>query len=297
MALDDKDATSKNEEEKKKDWQNPASWVNFVKSLLFYFVVTLVMGLIGSNFIWLTQQGSRLEDMLPDLEDDPFYTAKHLDLTVSQGYDSESCEYNDNGLTTKIRADNFPYNLKKGINGDVPDDIKFGERIGSWFGWTTEGTFITNRGLIKSWIKNFPPDSPLGNEIFIIYIVAPLTMFFSFLAGFTGFGVACSSAFKSDATLSVLGMFMFYYWFICMVLGAVIFIRLIALLVLYPVANGWKRVSNIFRCNAMPLAVLFGFFAVGAAYDTLDSTVSGAMGVVYVIFVLIAAVQKVNSSI
>lgn len=294
MALDDKDATAKKEEEVK-DWHNPAGWINFIKSLLFYFVVTLVMGIIGSNFIWLTQQGSRLEDMLPDLEDDPFYTAKQLEISVNKGYDAESCDYVGETSSVKIKSDNFPYNLKIGTNGDVPEGLSLGERIGSWFGWTSEGTFITNRGLIKSWIRIFPPESPLGNEVFIIYVVAPLTMSLSFIGAITGFAVACSSAFKSDVTLSVVGMLALYYWLVCFILGAVMFIRLVALLVLYPIANGWKRVSNIFRCNAMPLVILFGFFVVGAAYDTLDSTVSGAMGVVYLIFLIIAAFKKANS--
>lgn len=294
--LDRRDETvTKKEEDEKKNWNDPANWVNFIKSLLFYFVATLVLGLVGSNFVWLTRQGSTLEHILPDLEDDPFYNSKYIDVDMEKANNSENCDDNEsNTLTEKIKADNFPYNLKRAR--ETHSDLSVGERLGSWFGWITEGTFIFNRGLIKSWIQMFSPigGSPLGNEVFLIFIIAPLTGFLSIIAGFTGFGVACSSAFKTDVVVSVWGLFLWFFWAVTILMGAVMFIRLIALLLLYPIHNGWKTVSSIFRCNALPLAILFGFFTVGSAYDTLDSTVSGAMGIVYLTLVIIAIVKKIK---
>jgi len=38
-------------------------------------------------------------------------------------------------------------------------------------------------------------------------------------------------------------------------------------------------------CNVKALVILFGFFVCGAAYDKLDATVAGVMGVVYLFLV------------
>jgi hypothetical protein len=39
-------------------------------------------------------------------------------------------------------------------------------------------------------------------------------------------------------------------------------------------------------CNVKSIVILFGFFVCGAAYDNLDSTVSGVMGIIYLLLVI-----------
>jgi hypothetical protein len=46
-------------------WDNTASWVNFVRSLFVFFIITIVFGLVGSNFIYLTTRGSELDIIFP----------------------------------------------------------------------------------------------------------------------------------------------------------------------------------------------------------------------------------------
>ena len=62
------------EEEKKKEWNDIPTWVDFVKALLFYFIVTLLIGLFGASFIYLTTRGSEIDIILPTY--DKYYGAK-----------------------------------------------------------------------------------------------------------------------------------------------------------------------------------------------------------------------------
>jgi hypothetical protein len=50
-------------------------------------------------------------------------------------------------------------------------------------------------------------------------------------------------------------------------------------------SQNWKEVANIMACNVKAIVILFGFFVCGAAYDNLETTVSGIMGIVYLLLV------------
>jgi hypothetical protein len=85
--------------------------------------------------------------------------------------------------------------------------------------------------------------------------------------------------------VTVWGGFLLYSWGLFGGLAGVIFLRLIATLLFYPMSQNWKEVANIMACNVKPLVILFGFFVCGAAYDKLDPTIAGIMGVVYLMLV------------
>ena len=54
------------------------SWIAFVKSLFIYFLLTMLFGLVGSGFIYLTTRGSDLDLILPT--DHEFYTAPQFEI-------------------------------------------------------------------------------------------------------------------------------------------------------------------------------------------------------------------------
>jgi len=83
-----------------------------------------------------------------------------------------------------------------------------------------------------------------------------------------------------------LGFFFLFSFGLFGGLSGVIFMRLVATLLFYPMSQNWKEVANIMACNVTALVVLFGFFVCGSAYDTLDPTIAGIMGVVYLILVV-----------
>jgi hypothetical protein len=81
--------------------------------------------------------------------------------------------------------------------------------------------------------------------------------------------------------VTIWGGFLLYAWGTCIGLSCLIFLRLIGTICFLPMSQNWKEVANIMACNVKTLVVLFGFFVCGSAYDTLDPSVAGIMGVVY----------------
>ena len=50
--------------------------------------------------------------------------------------------------------------------------------------------------------------------------------------------------------------------------------------------QNWKEIGNIMSCNVKIIAIVFGYFACGAAYENLDATISGIMAIAYLIIVV-----------
>jgi hypothetical protein len=271
-------------EEEKKDWSDATNWVNFIKALLYYFVVTLLIGLFGSGFIYLTTRGNEIDIILPTY--DEYYNAQRYKVDKSGPYHTVDCS-EVNSIGDSIFESNFPYNLKKEYPNGDKTGVPFSERLLNWFARTIEGTMKSNRTLLKSWLDIFTPNTPLGNHTLQIYLGMPMTLFFGWISLFTGFGFAFGAGISADMKVSVWGMILMYFWGLTGALAVYVYIRLIATVCLLPISQNWKEISNIMACNVKTLVVLFGFFACGVAYDTLDPDVASVMGVVYLLLVII----------
>ena len=266
-------------------WNDPNSWLNFLKALLHFFILSLLIGMFGSGFIYLTSRGSDLDIILPT--DELFYTAPSYEVQRNGPYTDVNCNEVGSG-SFGVFEDNFPYNLilTKGSTKAELTGLTFVERLTNWFAKTVGGCFKSNRALLKGWLDNFTPNSPLGNHTFQIYIAFPFTMVISLVSLITGFWAAFGAAAGADMKVTVWGGFLLYAWALTIGLACVIFLRLIGTLLFLPMSQNWKEVANIMACNAKAIVILFGFFACGAAYDNLDSTVSGIMGVIYLVLVI-----------
>ena len=87
-------------------WDDSTSWVAFIKSLFIYFLLTMIFGLFGSSFIYLTTRGSDLDLMLPT--DDEFYSAPQFEINKSGPYTDVNCKEEPSG--TFAGLENFyPY--------------------------------------------------------------------------------------------------------------------------------------------------------------------------------------------
>ena len=160
------------------------------------------------------------------------------------------------------------------------------ERLTNWFAKSVAGCFKNNRAILKGWLDNFSPEGPLGNHVFQIYFAAPFTILAGgLIALLTGFWSAFGAGVGADLKVTVWGGFLLYAWGLYGSLAGLIALRLIATLCFYPMSQNWKEVANIMACNVKPLVVLFGFFVCGAAYDTLEPTMAGIMGIVYLMLV------------
>jgi len=277
-------------------WDDRTSWSTFIKSLLRYFIISLLIGLFGSGFIFMSSRGSDLDDILPT--EGVFYSPNPVTTQAKGPSIDVNCVEVSTGTTIKTK-DNFPYHL---IEDDdlqtflqrTTTDAKgkktgpgFGRRFKRWFARTVLGCFTINRGLLKSWYDLFEPNTPVGNQTFIMYLVFP----FSFSLGeivplVTGFGAALIAAFGADPLISAIGLILPWTWLVVIGLALIMYLRYLATLLIVPLLLNWKEVANIMSCNVKSIAILFGYFACGAAYDNLDSTISGMMGIVFLFYVM-----------
>jgi hypothetical protein len=241
--------------------------------------------MFGSGFIYLTSRGSDLDNILPT--DELFYSAPSYEVQKSGPFTDVNCNETESG-SFGVFEDNFPYNLilTQGSSKEELHALSKIQRLTNWFAKTVAGCFKSNRALLKGWLDNFTPNSPLGNHAFQIYIGFPFTVFISWVSLITGWWGAFGAATGSDMKVTIWGGFLLYAWGLTIGLACIVFLRLLGTLFFLPMSQNWKEVANIMACNVKSIVILFGFFACGAAYDNLDSTVSGIMGIVYLFLVV-----------
>jgi len=268
------------------DWKDSTSWVSFIRQLFTYLILTLLFGLFGSSFIYLTSRGSDLDNILPT--DDLFYSAKRYQTQKKGASNVVDCNETSSG-TFSVFEDNFPYNLIsiKGVPTKAQlKELPLIERMINWFAKCVAGCFKSNRALMKGVLDNFAPNTPLGNHSFQICIAFPaVLMFCGFFSLVTGFWASFGAGVSADMKVTIWGGFLLYAWGLFIGLACIVCLRFLGTLLFYPMSQNWKEVANIMACNVKTLVVLFGFFACGSAYDSLDSTIAGMMGIVYLMLV------------
>lgn len=279
------DANADANAETDKNADAPANnWLSFFKSVFYYFILTLLIGLFGSSFIYLTTRGSDIDIMLPTNAE--FYNSNKYEDEQTGPSSDINCNIKNSG-SYAVWEDNFPYNLIKtpGSSMDELRKLSFTERLRTWFAKTVGGCFKTNRALLKGWLDNFRPNTPLGNHAFQIFIAMPITLLFSFVALITGPWSAFGAAVTSDMKVTVWGFIVLYIWPLLIGLALIIFLRLLATLLFLPMIQNWKEVSNIMSCNAKILVIFFSLFVYISASKNLDSTTANMMGLVYLCLV------------
>lgn len=277
-----KDENTEEEPDEPKEWDDSTSWVSFLKSVFIYFILTIFYGFFASGFVWLTSRGRDLDYILPTNEQ--FYTAPSYEAKLPGPSDQVNCNETPTGSYTGF-IENFPYNLiiTKGSSKEELAGLTLVERLTNWYAKTVAGCFKTSRGWFKWWLDAFPPDGGLvGNQTFQIFIAFPFTFVVGGLLSLAvGFWTAFGAAVSADMKVTVWGGFLLYAWGLCFALMGLVCARFFATICFYPMSQAWKEVTNILACNITSLVILFGFFCCGAAYDTLDETIAGIMGIVY----------------
>ena len=295
-------STTTTEPKKEEDTDNKrtdSNWGQFLKSLLVFLIYTLIIGVVGCGFIYLTELNDTELDYVFPTQDD-FYNASGImtDYKVTPKCTDDVDNSKTNEIVTNVVGsvleDNFPYSLIKKIPaGKTVEDMGLIDRLTNWFAITVKASFKFNRTLMKDWLRIFRDTgrSPLSNHAFQIYIGMPFTMLMSFSALFTGFGAAFIGAFKADTKATVWGMFLMFTWGMSFLMSLVIFLRLIVTLLFLPMSQNWGEIAKIMTCNVKVLVILFGFFATGAAYESLDAVIAGVMGIVFLMLVAYTVIQ------
>jgi hypothetical protein len=287
-------------------WDDTKSWVSFSKSLFYFFIISLMIGVFGSGFCYLTSRGIIIDYILPTYRD--FYNVKSYYVDKKGPYIDVNCVEVNTG-NSQVIEENFPYNLiVKDENGREYSDAqcKFRQakeskdpefkkkytlpittHITDWVAQITRSVFMRHRDWLKSYLNVFDPDSPFGNHAFQICLAFPFTVSISIVSVITGIVYTFIAAFSTGhLKLPICGLIFAYLIFIAIGMGVIMYLRLLITICLLPLIQNWKEVANIMSCNVKIIAIIFGYFVCGAAYDNLDQTISGIMAIVYLILVV-----------
>lgn len=259
------------------------NWVKFGINVLQNFIMTLVIGLIGANFIYLsTADNDILEKILPTK------LSSYFPSMASQRGGAYTCS-NQRTPLHGIGLEKFkfkfgwPYNLKSSIGGLL-------QSFKNWFAETVAGSYIINRGLLRSWVNLFAPgeegDNLFSNEPFQILFVAPLTLLAFPLALFFGFFSTLYSAFNASWIWTLAGMIFAYTWLIGTGISIVQMIQYFVLLLIFPLLSDLTTIKKILQCNTHILGILFGALVISSAFSNLDNTTSIVMFVAYLLYVI-----------
>ena len=287
-------------------WDDTRSWTSFAKALVYYFILSLMIGLFGSGFCYLTSRGIVIDYILPTYKD--YYKLKSFYVDKKGPYVDVNCVEVNTG-SSQVTEENFPYNLIVVDENDreysdaqckyrqakESKDPEFKKKytlpitthITDWSAQITRSIFIRHRDWLKSYIGLFNPDSPFGNHAFQICLAFPFTISISIVSVITGFFFTIIAAFSTGhLKLPICGIFFGYLFVIAIAMGILLYLRLLMTICLLPLMQNWKEVANIMSCSVKTIAIVFGYFACGAAYDNLDPTISGIMAIVYLILVV-----------
>jgi hypothetical protein len=287
-------------------WDDTRSWTSFAKALVYYFILSLLIGLFGSGFCYLTSRGVVIDYILPTYKD--YYKLKSFYVDKKGPYVDVNCVEVNTG-SSKVTEENFPYNLIVTDENDreysdaqckfrqakQSKDPEFKKKytlpitthITDWAAQITRSVFLRHRDWLKSYIGLFDPDSPFGNHAFQICIAFPFTISISIVSVITGIFFTIIAAFSTGhLKLPICGIIFGYLFIMAVAMGILLYLRLLITVCLLPLMQNWKEVANIMACSVKTIAIVFGYFVCGAAYDNLDSTISGIMAIVYLILVV-----------
>jgi len=274
-------------EEKKKEKlsfdskEKKNNWNDFLFFVFIGLITTLGIGIFGSNFIFLTSTNN-LEYFLPT-EKSSYFKPEQLGGSFSCSRKSTSFKGFNFG--------NWPYSMRK--SGFLPG---FFQGFKNWIADTTANTFITNRGIIKSFLNFFSPgkdnNNMLSNNFLQMFFIAPIALGLAPLLYITSLFTSFISAFESNALWSIAGFFLLFLWPITITISFVQFIQYILLFTFQSLFTNPEYIKGIIHCNSHMLSLFFGGFVCLGALLNLNTTMAVISTIIYVIMVIMSLFNK-----
>lgn len=289
------------------------NWKNFGLSLISNLIVTLLIGISGSNFIYLTNaaskkiaggKGTLLDILLPSDEGFYFPKEKFTEEKMEEIKDAMGDQSKCGDLDCKIPKEfctNFPklYKFNIGKPGGFPYDIKdtsssmpagVWQKFKNWFADGTANSYMRDRSWLKKTLTFFAPDPKSGNMFannsFQMFIVTPLMYLIFPLLLFIIFGSTLFSLFNKGPLTAFLGFFFLYTFFIIYGISCIKAFQYIATLLFVPLLADFKLVKKIFICNGKSLLYFFLFLTCTSAYSNFDNTTATTMLVLYILVLI-----------
>ena len=287
-------------EEKKKNIDDinesnkPNKWLSFGTSIITNILIVLFVGIIGANFIYMTSAINKvdnagvtlLEKLLPTDKSTYFPQNETLkggsSCSSSKEYSTNWTNLNNIGIGKK---GGWPYSMYNGDSGyGVTQNFK------NWFSESIADAYITNRGLLQSWLGLFSPDKEekniFSNETFQMFVVAPfMFLIFPLIALFIYFS-SWFSEFKSGWGFTLIGMFLLYSWLTTSTVSLIQCMQYLLTFTILPLIADYKRIRKIIGCNVKGLSLLFGLLICSSAFSHLDNTISITMFLVYLFLII-----------
>jgi hypothetical protein len=274
-------------------------WGSFGIAVVTNFIVALVIGLLGANFIFFS---TRSKDELATFFPGPgskFYSP--VPGPVQSGGEFK-CPVKGKGFRMPGMNLNALKSLGIGTMGGWPYNLHTNnvtpgfslDSFKNWFSETIAGAYGTDRSYLAEWVSLFSPHeggNMLSNNVFQILVVAPLTLLIGGhgIAAIVGFFSTLFSAFTANSwgwQWSLIGFFLAYTWFTAFGVAIMHYLQFMATFLFLPAFSNMASLKRILACNSSMLGWLFGALVVSSASTTLDSTVSMTMLIVYLILAI-----------
>ena len=281
-AIDDKKA-----EHGKSSKSSENNWAGFISSLISSFIFILIIGIIGSNFIYLSDTSKEgLTYLMPD--DIKYYLTGDTKTGGGNGftaYNNDSDEIikklNLLGIPgDKKIGESFPYN---GYAENLASDSFTGD-ISNWFKYTVASSFATSRSIF---IKYLTVTSSIFPRTLLMFIIAPLTLLLSIILIILTFSVSFFSAFSSGWVYALIGIFFGYTFFFSIILAFSQLFRFLFTLLILPLYMDMGEIRNILGEFISPLLIVFGLLVCNSAFANLDLTISITMTCIFVFYIFL----------
>ena len=261
-------------------------WKGFFSGCLSNLKLTMLVALIGANFLYLTSLGHG-EAWVAEKESTEKVWSNSLNLIFPSEYSEYfvskqtggKCNHSERAKKgvlsqSKLKAlgiggplsSGWPYNMKA-LADDTMDFTVQGFK--NWVALSTSGVFCYARAIIKSFLSLFnkEKDKTASNDIFqIIFInallillifVHPLLPYFVLLALFVAVFISCMRVWNDGLLLGLLVTLLGpAFWLSCGLTGVMALQAILTLLVL-PLYIDWKAVYDGMICNSFLFTTTF----------------------------------------
>lgn len=266
-SIQDKVFEKENNDTKKGERNN---WYKFFMYCILFFVISLIIMVLGSNFIFISNTDDSIINKLLPTDINSYFKPEQQD-----GGGGYSC-----GMKGKFSFYNWPYSMRKSASNTkgILQSFK------NWFANTTAETFIMNRTFTKKWVELF---SPINNA-FLIFLIAIITIAAAPLVYIGSLGIALFNAFKTDWRWGLVSFFLIFLWPFIISISLVQLFQYIFLFLLMPAITDLDVLKDIMKCNINTFFIFFGGLVSLASLLSLNNTITIVYTCIYLLINIIS---------
>ena len=317
MATDTSSIDQKNEENNNTSPEKTNNWGKFLTLVIQSFVTAILIGLIGSNFVYLsrsninlmfptdpdarpykdkTKNGVKLPPMFKENNVNNAQKGGKSGLFTGGGACGEKIDFTtskmfDNKYFKNSFEYGFPYNL---VNSD--SDESFGGILTKWFANTVKYSYVWLRTCVTTVLDvsdSLCDLTPKYAKDVVPFILGPILV--SLLLGLSHiwFIPTIISMFWHETNnwgfaLTIIGLFFGWTWLLSIGLNLWQTIGLMCTFILLPPIIGFNDIKNIIseKFNSTYLLILFSILVITNAFSTLTTEVAVTITIVFIINII-----------